>query len=169
MKFFHKNNNLNDDFQFHLKKDNLKFVLIILRYQMNDSSSKIGVTIKTKEPKVTPTSSHASSIFKNSSAKNEKPKIHPSKPKPELVKARKKMKIQSIDQDPNHESPFLQLLKQRKEGIKKPPPVPTATAYRDDTPIEGFGEKVLQNQGWEPGLKIGEEYVEKGHSHHSHN
>ena len=129
--------------------------------QEQSLSLSLPVKEKTKKP------AKVSSFFKKPTVKEE-PKIIPEKPKPDIKKSHKHMEIKHIDDDPNKESPFLKLLKERQAGIKPLPPVSTQSAYRIDTPIDGFGKKMLLTQAREPGLKIGEKYIPKAkkHSHH---
>ena len=132
---------------------------------INQQSSSISLPVKEKKKN----SGKVSSVFQKNIVTKEST-IVPEKPKPEFKKSHKHMEIKHINDDPKKESPFLKLLKERQAGIKPPPPVSTETAFRSDTPIEGFGQKILLTQGWEPGLKIGEKYVQKQkkHSHHHH-
>ena len=130
----------------------------------SSSSSSFSLPVKENKKKT----GKVSSLFQKSSGTKEQT-IIPEKPKPEMKKSHKHMEIKHISDDPNKESPFLKLLKERQNGIKPAPPVSTESAYRTDTPIDGFGKRILLTQGWEPGLKIGEKYVQKKkHSHHHH-
>lgn len=52
------------------------------------------------------------------------------------------------------ESAFLRLLRQRQMGIEPKKPVPVEGAFRDDVPVQGFGQKALREQGLGPGQEL---------------
>lgn len=57
--------------------------------------------------------------------------------------------------DKEIESPFLAMLKQRKQNPTKTKIVPTPDPNKSSEPIDNFGEKLLMKQGWQKGDPIG--------------
>ncbi|EAX94153.1 glutamic acid-rich protein, putative [Trichomonas vaginalis G3] len=53
------------------------------------------------------------------------------------------------------ESPFLRLLKERQKNINSKVVVPTPDPNDSAAPSAGFGERMLEKQGWKKGDEIG--------------
>lgn len=119
-----------------------------------NEEKKICLQFDVKKPETKPKGSQGvSSLFKRPVPAQTKIDQKPEKPKP-VPKAKiipNDIKNEMQEKKNENESPFLKLLRERKNNIKPPAPVPVESCFNEYIPPDEVGKLILKQQGWKEG------------------